>query len=127
VKLYTYGTGVIAANPLAGKWVILGAGYPELLAHLSLAGGGSVPIEDNQLNYVSTYVPGALGLPGIEHAGLSDADLAQIKAAIDGGKIALSQAQVDALTAAVAQGAKDGGEAGAKAAIKGLTFVAKAG
>lgn len=128
LKMYTYGSGVVAVNPATGGWSILGPGYPEVLNHLGLAAGGYPRIDEGQFGYATQYLPNTVGIPSLDDAdGFSEQDLAAIKDAIEQNRVALTQAQLDQLTAAVAAGAREGGEAGARAAVEGLTFVVKPG
>lgn len=128
LKMYTYGSGIVAVNPLTGGWSILGPGYPEVLNHLGLAAGGYPRVDEGQFGYATQYIPNTVGIPSLDEAdGFSADDLAAIKAAIEQNRVALTQEQLDALTAAVAAGAREGGEGGARAAVEGLTFVVKTG
>jgi len=116
------------------------------------ASGGSTPLEDdvaykddidlqNRLNQIVDFV--AANFQGVTNvvtaeggttrqfvdrrvsdlAGWTRDDANATRAAVESGKIVLSQTQFDALTEAVAKGARNGGEQGAKQAIAGLSFV----
>jgi hypothetical protein len=124
-KMYTYGTGLILVNPLTGAFSIVDAGYPALLDKLGYATGGSPRINDGELAYATKHVPSHIGLPSLDDAGLDDADVAKIKAAIDLGKVSLSPAQLEKLVNAVKAGARQGGEDGAAEALRSLTLVVK--
>lgn len=128
IKLLSYGTGVVAVNPLNGRFTILSAGYPELYVAAGL-GAPSVGVDDGEFSYITGMVPRFFGDLDAEGrgAGLSDEDLTQIKAAIDANRVALSQDQYDRLIAAVTQGARSGGETGARKALEDLTLVVKTG
>jgi hypothetical protein len=126
LKLYTYGTGVVAVNSLTGNWMILGPGYPELLVHLGFAAPGSRLVNDDQFRYATSFVPAATGLPKLATAELSDADLEEIKAAIEDSRVAVTPEQLERLTEAVSEAARTSGEEGARKALAELTFVVTA-
>lgn len=123
LKLYTYGTGIVAINPQTGKFMILAQGYPELLEYLGYAGGGAPKINDDQLKYATQHVGNAVGIPSLKLSGLSARSIQHIEKVIDEDRITVSQEQYDQLVADVTSAARDGGVEGVEKALEARTAV----
>lgn len=134
IKLYQMGTGVVAVGD-GGFWPIPAYPYLELLIAWEIAGPNLVnrPIDQNELTTMlelrrtlSTAPTGAaqkveavLKLSPEEASRLA----ATIAADVSRQPVVLSPTMLSEIAKAAAEGARDGGEEGARAAISGLEFV----
>ncbi|MCC4909097.1 M23 family metallopeptidase [Microbacterium sp. cx-59] len=59
IRLYTWGTGVIAVGPGGKEWIVPSQAYIDLLVFLRLCGPESVPITTEQKNFL-TMISGLL-------------------------------------------------------------------
>ncbi|WP_120265010.1 M23 family metallopeptidase [Microbacterium sp. AG238] len=123
LKLFTYGTGIVAVNPQTGKSMVLSAGYPELLAHLGYAGGGAPVVEQGQLNYATNYVGDAVGIPSLKLSGMSAQTIAEVERTVAENRVALSQDQYDRIVDEVAAAVRADGVDGVEKALSARTTV----
>lgn len=127
-RIFQWGTGHLCVNPRNGKFWILPQGYGELLTHLGYRAGDVKSLGDGELGFVTGFFPDAVGdddYDAVEASRMSASNLQAIQTAIDESRVALSEDQYARLLSQVAEGARTGGEAGARAAINSLTFVVK--
>ncbi|MGN7969030.1 hypothetical protein [Microbacterium sp. 22296] len=126
-KIISWGTGLIAVNPMNGKFWILPAGYSELLQGLGYTGGSAFRADDAQLGFATGFLPATIGdTVEVGGDGFTDADLEAIKTAIAQAQVAVTPEQLQTLLDTVGAAARDGGEEGAKKALQELTFVVTA-
>ena len=59
IRLYTWGTGLIAVGPGGKEWIVPSQAYVDLLVFLRLCGPESVPITNDQKNFL-TMISGLL-------------------------------------------------------------------
>lgn len=52
IRLYTWGTGIIAVGPGGREWIVPSQAYIDLLVFLRLSGPDSVKIDDNQKGFL---------------------------------------------------------------------------
>lgn len=123
LKLFTYGTGIVAVNPQTGKSMVLSAGYPELLAHLGYAGGGAPVVEQGQLNYATNYVGDAVGIPSLKLSGMSAQTIAEVERTVAENRVSLSQDQYDRIVDEVAAAVRENGVDGVEKALSARTTV----
>lgn len=123
-KVLSWGTGLVAVNPLNGKFWILPPGYSDLLQGLGYTGGDPFAASDDQLGFATGFLPATIG--DRDGDGFTSADLDEIKKAIAGAQVAVTPEQLQKMLDAVGAAARDGGEAGARDALQKLTFVVTA-
>lgn len=123
LKLFTYGTGIVAVNPQTGKSMVLSAGYPELLAHLGYAGGGAPVVEQGQLNYATNYVGDAVGIPSLKLSGMSAQTIAEVERTVAENRVVVSQEQYDRIRDEVTAAVQEEGVAGIDRALEARTAV----
>jgi hypothetical protein len=130
ILLYKMGTGVVAVGD-GGFWPVPNEAYLNLLVAWEIAGPNLVvrPIDQNELTAMldlkRTLSPTGTGSAEKVEAVLSltPEDAEQLAAAVGRQPVVLSQSTLAEVAKAAADGARDGGEAGAAAAISGLSFV----
>lgn len=130
-KTYQLGTGLILIGDGGATYTIPNGDYQALLIAQGLTSAHVQRIIDgNELAFIQK-VRGALS-PDPRDAqvqavlDLTEDDAARIAAAIPAPVLTLTASQVEALAKASADGAREGGFEGAKAAIAGLSFVVTA-
>ena len=121
-RVYAWGTGHLCMNPRNGRFWILPQGYGELLSHLGYRAGDVKVLDDAQLKFATGFFPAAVG---DARDGLTEADLAAVKAAISDSRVTVTQQQYDVLLARVTDAARAGGADGVKAALDGATLILK--
>lgn len=136
LKLYAWGTGLIAVNPNGREWVLPNSDYGTLLAHLGLAPSQAVAINDQQHTFLigllrnilpANDAPSDAAVQSI--VSLTPAAVSDLVSKISAAQVVLTEAQVRSLASDVAAALPTtvalGADVAARvtAAIKGATIV----
>lgn len=130
-RTYQLGSGLILMGPGGATWTIPSGAYQGLLIAWGLTSATVQRVIDQNELAALRSIHAALS-PDPRDAqvsailSLSDADVARIAAAVPDPIVTPTPAQLQQIADAAAKGAAEGGAAGAKAAISGLSFVVTA-